>query len=317
MSIASIKKKYHEYLEFDCIKKLNLSDSEIIKNLHLIIAIVDFEKKCASLPNNKCASDNFYHLALERDKNTKQLIKVSKKCSKYTKNNWLFDDFSDTDKIGLTIACFEQQLIDIELDKKNDAIIDRTPQETNKLINDITSNSKEFSKLWLIKKYYHPIFNQIKKSNINKLGFYLFGDYGVGKTLIMHSFGNSINYHGYSTFFIKVNTLLAKIKESFDTQNNIEGFIEQIKETDFLFLDDIGSETANEWFYNNYLLPIIDFRIEKKKSTFFTSNYNVKDYANKLVDKVKMTKVDALRVIDRIKSLANNRFIHLVDKNYR
>ena len=76
------------------------------------------------------------------------------------------------------------------------------------------------------------------------------------------------------------------------------------KNVDILLIDDIGAEKVTEWGRDEILGTILQYRMDKHKTTFFTSNYTIKELetnlslANNNVDLVK-----ARRIIERIKQL--------------
>ena len=113
--------------------------------------------------------------------------------------------------------------------------------------------------------------------------------------------------------------LVSKISENFSMQpSKNQKLIQDLQEVDFLVLDDIGAEQTKDWFYNQYLFNILDYRFANNKLTCFTSNYTIDEFHAKLLNKCQLLEKDALRVIERIKALiGGTNMINLKDHNYR
>ena len=69
-------------------------------------------------------------------------------------------------------------------------------------------------------------------------------------------------------------------------------------------MDDIGADSVTEWSRDEVLGTILQYRMEERLATFFTSNLTIEeleqhlDVANKEVDHVK-----ARRIIERVRQL--------------
>ena len=90
----------------------------------------------------------------------------------------------------------------------------------------------------------------------------------------------------------------------------------QIKNTEILLIDDIGAENITSWSRDEVLSPILQYRMDNKLKTFFTSNLSIEDLEKHLA----LTKdgeevVKARRIIERIKQLTSD--VELVSKNLR
>lgn len=291
MNIKEIKSKYKEYLTQPYIASLNLSDEEILKNLPVIIKIVDEQKQCDKLDATTCINANFMHLRLIRD-NKGALNFCFAPCSKEQNDlNWWINDFKFDETKLFDLPFFDKEAHK-NLESNKHAII------------------TQFLKDILLSAH--------KKNNVYHTGIYLFGNYGVGKTLMMYSLLNSLQKEGYKVALISVPKFVQRLKDNFDNANFLnKQFTQKLENIDFLVLDDIGAEQASEWFYNQYLFNLLDYRYVNKKTTLFTSNYQLKDLAKKLMFNAKLNKIDAGRVIERIKALTNDQQIELKDRNYR
>ena len=136
----------------------------------------------------------------------------------------------------------------------------------------------------------------------NMKGLYLHGNFGSGKTFLLSALLNELNYVKNTTIeIIYFPEALVSLKEDFDS---LFYKMNRYKNVDILLIDDIGAEKVTEWGRDEILGTILQYRMDKHKTTFFTSNYTIKELetnlslANNNVDLVK-----ARRIIERIKQL--------------
>ena len=150
------------------------------------------------------------------------------------------------------------------------------------------------------------------------LGLYLYGDMGVGKTFLLKRIAKKIAENNKEIAFITVSHLASKIKAMFNDNEAYWNLINSLKDIDFLFLDDIGSESINGWFRDDILFSILNSRMQKLKTTFFSSNYSLKkleDIQSKTAKEKYRQSDKAIRLISRIKSLSEE--ILLIGTNKR
>lgn len=314
-------KEYKDLFETKYIKELNLSKHEKLVFLPIIKQIVDEQKLCDQLPDDVCINENFMHTRLARD-NNKNIIVTIAPCLKHKSHkNAIYDDFVETDKKNLTMSQLCNSLVDEmweHLPAQNVFDINLSYAEKFKVLKkqDFYKNSK----LQLINAFLNPEFQTIKKDNdVSKTnGIYIYGSYGVGKTLLMHTFLNTLQNENFRTIFIKTATLSKMLKNNFDKVNTInERIINNFKKADVLVFDDIGVSDGNEWFINQVLFEILDARYNAKKLTYFTSNFNLKQLFTKFKSASKLSSIDIGRIIDRIKALTNNTEVEIIEKNHR
>lgn len=62
--------------------------------------------------------------------------------------------------------------------------------------------------------------------------------------------------------------------------NYYEYYIDQLKNVQYLFLDDLGKEFKNSFVVNNVILPILKHRKENNLVTFISSNYIINEFAS-------------------------------------
>ena len=143
--------------------------------------------------------------------------------------------------------------------------------------------------------------NFIKEYDYGKniKGLYLHGNFGCGKTYILSACFNEMKKRGYRTKIVYLPDLLRIIKGDFEAMNDI---MDELCNIDILLIDDIGAEKVTDWGRDEILGTILQSRMNEHKTTFFTSNFTIKELeehlSNKGVDKVK-----ANRIVERIKQL--------------
>ena len=132
-----------------------------------------------------------------------------------------------------------------------------------------------------LKDYYYDNFHQsllskIFKKNTSKLGFYLVGDVGVGKTMILNFFFNELNKKKlrlhFNEFMIKFHNFIFENKNK---DNGIE-----------LFVKDLGKKTQLIYFDEFQVTNIVDAMIlgklfkkifDEKIKVIFSSNIKIND----------------------------------------
>lgn len=139
----------------------------------------------------------------------------------------------------------------------------------------------------------------------NKKGLYLYGTLGVGKTYMCMALANSLVKKGKKVAFIKINDFVTKMSELIrEDVNEYERLITSIKKAEYLFIDDIGSEPVTEFSRDRLMFNILDYRMENKLCTFFTSNLDRKAlYEHYLKDG---DSIKAERILERIEMLSDD-----------
>ena len=117
-----------------------------------------------------------------------------------------------------------------------------------------------------------------------KLGFYLVGDVGVGKTMILNFFFNSLKENKirlhFNEFMIKFHEYVHKIKES-GKENGLDKFVKDLsRKTKIIYFDEFQVTNIVDAMILGKLFEKI---FENKLRVIFSSNINVKDlYKNGL-----------------------------------
>ena len=153
-------------------------------------------------------------------------------------------------------------------------------------------------------------------NGIEQKGIYLNGNFGCGKTYLLSAMLNELAKKGHKVAMIYYPEFLRALKESFNGSDEYKIKFNYIKKVDILLLDDIGAETLTEWSRDEVLGTILQYRMEEKLPTLFTSNLTMKELENHLSTTNKeIDKVKARRIIERIKQLTID--ITMISENKR
>ena len=145
-------------------------------------------------------------------------------------------------------------------------------------------------------------------------GLYLSGNFGSGKSYIVSAMINELLKDGYKGALIYYPEFLRNLKSSFG--KDFEEKFEFAKKADLLLLDDIGAENISSWSRDEILGPIIQYRMDEKLPTFFTSNLSIEELEVHLSEsKDKIDKIKAKRIIERIKFITDD--LTLISENKR
>lgn len=163
-------------------------------------------------------------------------------------------------------------------------------------------------------KWINKFYDDYKSEKTTK-GLYLSGSFGSGKTYILSALLNELSKLNYSCIIVYYPELLRSIKESFNSEDYNER-INEIKKCDLLLLDDIGAETTTSWNRDEILGTILQYRMDNKKATFFTSNLNIKELEQHFIVGNKDEElVKARRIMERVKYLTDE--LELIGENKR
>ena len=110
-------------------------------------------------------------------------------------------------------------------------------------------------------------------------GIYFWSDTkGSGKTMMAAALANElIHTHKRMVKFATSLDILDEIKATYDSHNeNTESkLLNDLARTDFLIIDDFGTEKATDWAGEKFY-QIVNKRYIDRKVTFFTSNFDLK-----------------------------------------
>lgn len=149
---------------------------------------------------------------------------------------------------------------------------------------------------------YLKVYGSVVDSISNVKGLYIYGQAGTGKSYLMKGLCNYYAKKGYRVSFVKVPLLVREIKESFGNQKHSD-YPSQLRKSEIVVFDDLGSESMSTWSMNDILFPILDYRMEHQLKTYFTSNYPWKELERRYANVDKEGRIAADRMMERIRTL--------------
>lgn len=277
LSIKNLLYKSNKVKDF-CVKN-KLTDNEIILNMASLFTYKEGLEDC-SMCNGKSCISNVSEMfpILEIDENRRVQV-VYRECDKLKAQR----------PGNLEVIAYTE----------NDFEIDITPNRVKLL--------KEFNEF--CDKYFDE-----NNKNIVK-GLYLFGECGVGKSLLAYRFAKTLVNRGAKVVFAYYPDLVRELQSSFGTPK-LEKLIIKLKTVDILMLDDIAREANTAYIRDQILGPILQYRCDNDLPMFVTSNrdFNLLEKhlseTNNVIDTVK-----GKALIARFKYLMKE--YELVDKDFR
>ncbi|ATZ18270.1 ATP-binding protein [Mesoplasma melaleucae] len=206
------------------------------------------------------------------------------------KNNYIYKDFS-VDVYPKTIKDYLDAL------KTENFFNEEEIQERKLLINNAGKQ---------ILKY---IEDKTKINCENIKGVYIYGKPGIGKTTILKTLANEAAKRNEKIFFCTAADLIEKCKEQFNkTSGTSIPYIDQMKKADILFIDDFAGEMVSNWTRDNLWYVVLNYRMNRKKLTFMSSNFNNDELdkvytITKNIKEIELTKVARLK--ERILTLTS------------
>lgn len=202
-----------------------------------------------------------------------------------------------------------KQLEEIEY-MKNGYMFEVSKNIRNAKMKDIYTDDK--NRVEVI-KWLTSFIKNYKNGDAHK-GLYLSGNFGSGKSYLVSATMNELAKSGYKVAMIYYPEFLRSLKASFKT--DFDEQFEYARKSDLLLLDDIGAESISSWSRDEILGPILQYRMDEKLPTFFTSNLSIEELEVHLSEgKDKVDRLKAKRIIERIKYLTDD--IKLISKNNR
>lgn len=145
-------------------------------------------------------------------------------------------------------------------------------------------------------------------------GLYLYGNFGSGKTYLLSACLNELAKQNYKSTIVFWPEFLRDLKASF--QNDYSEKFEIVKHSPILLIDDIGAEVITAWARDEIFCPLVQYRMEQKLPTFFTSNLTLEQLKEHFsCTKDGIDEIKAGRIIERIKQLTT--YMELISKNLR
>jgi len=137
-------------------------------------------------------------------------------------------------------------------------------------------------------------------------GLYLTGNFGCGKTYLLTAMLNELAKNDKKVAIVYYPEFLRDLKENLTDSDEFNSKYNKVRNSELLLLDDIGAESVTMWSRDEILGPILQYRMENKLVTFFTSNLTIKELEEHLANTQKgIDRVKARRIIERIKQISN------------
>ena len=171
------------------------------------------------------------------------------------------------------------------------------------------SDKKRLKAIKWLKEFYD------KYEPVNTLkGLYLHGSFASGKTYLIAALFNELEIKKHAnTEIIYFPELLRNMKEDFSL---VEDKLNYLQNVDILLIDDIGAENVTVWGRDEILGTILQYRMNNKLTTFYTSNLTIEELERHYsIAKGSEDTVKARRIIERIKQLTDD--IEIVSENRR
>lgn len=263
------------------VKKINISKDEVKKNTSKLENTLEELNNC---------------------KNCKGLYM----CKNAYEGHVSFPEKKEGKVVFSYIPCKYQKKVVQLLDEKNTS----SKELENARMKDIDISDKNRIKLikW-IKNFYDNY--DISKS---MKGLYLHGTFGSGKTFLLAALFNELeNKYRVDTEIVYFPDLLRNLKDNFSL---VEDKVSYLQNVEVLLIDDIGAENVTAWGRDEILGTILQYRMNNKLPTFFTSNLNISELEGHLsLTKNSEDLVKARRIIERVKQLTED--LELISMNRR
>ena len=139
-----------------------------------------------------------------------------------------------------------------------------------------------------IKWYLNNLYENIEKGK----GIYMWSETkGSGKTMVAAALANELinEYHRYVKFATSLD-ILDEIRATYkkDSEENESKLLKDLVTSEFLVIDDFGTERATDWAGEKFY-QIVNKRYINKKVTFFTSNYDLRTlkYDDRITNRIR------------------------------
>ncbi|MBQ8472403.1 MAG: primosomal protein DnaI [Bacilli bacterium] len=171
------------------------------------------------------------------------------------------------------------------------------------------------NRLEIIKKIKSFYDNYKDKKQVK--GIYLNGNFGSGKSYLIAALFNELAKLNYKSAIIYFPEFLRSLKAGFSRDGSeYKELFDNIKTVPLLLIDDIGAEKLTDWARDEILGSILQYRMDFKLPTFFTSNLTITELENHLqINMSTSDKIKARRIIERIKFLTEE--VSLIGINRR
>lgn len=172
---------------------------------------------------------------------------------------------------------------------------------------------KEDKKRFPIFKWEQKFLKNYEKDKHQK-GLFLHGSFGSGKSYILAALFHELAKENHKCAILFWPEFLNRNRGLYPSE--FQELLQKIEKVDLLLIDDIGAENTTPWSRDDVLMPILQYRMDNKLPTFFTSNLNYDELEEHFsTSKNKVDIVKARRIMERIRFLTEE--IELVSNNLR
>ena len=234
-------------------------------------------------------------------------------CCKNTIEGYVYYPTIESENLVFSyIPCKYKKALDKEQKYKENIFTVEMPKEIKNasMIDIHTDDERRFEVIKWLKNYLDNYFDKRGK------GLYLTGNFGCGKTYLISAMINELAKKDVKVAIVYFPDFLRELKQSFNSDEDYSSKFNYIKKVDVLLLDDIGAETTTQWGRDEILGTILQYRMQEKLATFFTSNLTIEELEEHLsISSKGVEKVKARRIIERIKQLCD--IIIMISENKR
>lgn len=136
-------------------------------------------------------------------------------------------------------------------------------------------------------------------------GLYLAGDFGVGKTYLLAAIASELVHKDHNVLLVHFPTFAVQMKNAIGDNSVLER-VHKIQAVPILMLDDLGADALSSWIRDEVLGVILQYRMQEKLPTFFSSNFTMHDLKLHLSvnQRGDQEPIKAARIMERIRFLA-------------
>lgn len=155
------------------------------------------------------------------------------------------------------------------------------------------------------KEIYKKVVNFITNYDVShKLGLYIYGNYGCGKTYILGALAKELATKNIDSLLIYFPDLIRELKDSLN-DDRFSSLINELKDVDVLMLDDVGSENMTTFVRDEILGPVLNYRMAEEKPLFISSNLTPEQLLSHLsLNATALDKTKAMRIMSRISQIS-------------
>lgn len=153
----------------------------------------------------------------------------------------------------------------------------------NANVNDILPAIRDIIKAERFDKQVKRGYDEMQTIPALKRGLLLKGITGSGKTHTLYAVRSVVQKWAKATNVENWVKLLFELKK--DNFSKVNSIIENITDSDFIFIDDIGAENMSDW-NSEMMYLIINEAYNKEKVLFISTNLSDEDFAKKYGDRI-------------------------------